>query len=107
MQGIEHHPARGPEEEMVGDRRSYYLPRKLQSESEGSQACGVDLRVDEDCGRVPSESVSWSRENRTVWRVGGYGVQPGEDVEVDSRAGGQSPCRRLDCRSRGVSVGPG
>ena len=60
-----------------------------------------------DCGRVPSESVSWSRENRTVWRVGGYGVQPGEDVEADSRAGGQSPCRRLDCRSRGVSVGPG
>ena len=104
MQGPEHHPARGPEEEVVGDRRSHHLSRELQGESEGSQACGVDLRVDEDCGRLSSESVSRSGENRTVWRVGGYCVQSGENVEVDSRGGGQSPHRRIGFPSRGVSV---
>ena len=40
----------------------------------------VDLRVDEDGGRVPSESLSWVGADRTVWGVGGDGVQPGEDV---------------------------
>ena len=44
----------------------------------------VDLWVDEDSGRLSSESVSRSGENRPVWGVGGYCVQPGEDVEVDS-----------------------
>ena len=40
--------------------------------------------MDEDGGRVPAESVSRSGENRTVRRVGGYCLQPGEDVEADS-----------------------
>ena len=51
--------------------------------------------MDEDGGRVPTESVSWSRENRTVRWVGGDYLQPGEDVEVDSRAGGRGPYCRI------------
>ena len=45
---------------------------------------GVYLRVDEDGWRVPSEPFCWSGEYLAVWRVGCDGLQPIEDVEVDS-----------------------
>ena len=62
--------------------------------------------VDEDGGRVQAESLSWVGADRTVWGVGGDGVQPGEDVEVDGRGGDQSSHLRVAFLGRGVSVRP-
>lgn len=83
VQRSDHHPVRGAEEEEVCDRRTYRATRGIQVLPEGANACGVGLRVDEDCGKVPKKSVTWSGENRIVWGVGGDGVQPGEDLEAD------------------------
>ena len=64
----------------------------------------MDLRVDENGGRLSSESLSWVGVDRTVWGVDGDGVQPGEDVEVDGRGGDQSSYRDIAFPGRGVPV---
>ena len=43
---------------------------------------------------------------RTVWGVGGDGVQSGEDVEADIRAGVRSACLRLVFHGRGAPIRP-
>ena len=84
-----------------------YVALGLSEEAlESIERNNVDLRVDEDSGRVPSEPVPGVGEDRTVWGVGCDRVQPSEDVEADSRDGGRGACLRLVCRGRGAPFRP-
>ena len=88
----------------IAGRTTRHAP--YRSSQKARERVEFDLRVDEDGGRVPSERVRGIGEDRTVWGAGGDGVQPCEDVEVDSRTGGRGAYPRLVCRGRGAPVRP-
>ena len=49
--------------------------------------------------RVPADQVCGVGADRTVWRVGNGGEQPGENVEADRRPVGRGTSLRLVFRS--------
>ena len=63
----------------LGDRRSDDTAFGLWGEPEDPQAGGGDIRVDEDGGRVPPDSVSRCGAYWAGWILCGYGLQPGAD----------------------------
>ena len=48
----------------LGYRRAHHEARWLQGEPEGAQEGGGGVRMDEDGGRIPEDTVPWSREDR-------------------------------------------
>ena len=58
------------------------------------------------CGPFAFNGLLKNGSQSSVWEVGGDGVQPGEDVEVDGRGGDQSSDRDVAFPVRVVPVRP-
>ena len=84
------------------DRWPDHPPRRIPGESAEAEACGRDVRVDEDGGAPAEDAAPGRAADRVAVHPGGGALQPGADPQCH-RGGGGRMSGRQSAQSSGTA----